>query len=91
MLFYVDAGQLERILQQTNKHTDKKFPIFQLGRRRLGILSALMMGVSITGLGIYSLLDEQGKTTQSVAWIPLPCLCVYVLGKITKLYSYEYL
>ena len=59
----------------------------KLGRRILLIASAAFMCISICGLGVYFHLDEnQGSggvgrdTVESLGWLPLVCLIVYVIA-----------
>ena len=52
------------------------------GRRCLLISSGIIMALAISALGAYFyVLDEEGKSAaQSIQFLPLPSLCIYVLA-----------
>lgn len=51
----------------------------KLGRRVLLLLSSLVMGICLGGLGLYFFLQNDGKDVSSLGWLPILSLCIYIV------------
>jgi SP family facilitated glucose transporter-like MFS transporter 8 len=50
------------------------------GRKKLLLVSSSVMALCTIALGVYFyLLEQQDPSAQSLSWLPVTCLCVFII------------